>query len=138
MNKKLFFLILAAISGLLLALSWPARGLAPLIFIAFIPLLYIADECSNQKLPAIKAWPYLYLAFVLWNLLTTYWIVYASTEGDMAAIFINAWFMSLVWMFFIQTKKTFGSFRGYVGLILFWIAYEYLHLDWDLSWPWLM
>jgi apolipoprotein N-acyltransferase len=138
MNKKLFFLALAAVSGLLLALSWPANGIAPLIFIAFIPLLYIADECSKQKRPTMKAWPYLYLAFVLWNLLTTYWIVYASTEGAMTAIFANAWFMSLVWMFFIRAKKTFGSFRGYVGLILFWLAYEYLHLDWDLSWPWLM
>jgi apolipoprotein N-acyltransferase len=138
MNRKVFNLILAVVAGLLLALSWPARGLAPLIFMAFIPLLYISDECVKFKWSPLKAFPYLYLAFVLWNLLTTYWIVYASTEGAMAAIFVNSWFMSLVWMLFIRVKKTFGNFRGYLALVLFWIAYEYLHLDWDLSWPWLM
>lgn len=137
MKQRLILLLLALISGFLLAGSWPANGLAPLIFIAFIPLFYISDYFLEKKFPALKAWPYLYVAFVVWNLLTTYWIVYASLEGAIVAVFLNAYIMTLVWMLFMRTKKTFGSFRGYVGLILYWIAYEYLHLDWDLSWPWL-
>jgi apolipoprotein N-acyltransferase len=137
MKRKLFFLLLACISGGLMAASWPARGIAPLIFIAFIPLLYITDEVVGKSKPALRVLPYVYVAFVLWNLLTTYWIVYASVEGAIMAVFVNAYFMSLAWMFFTRAKKTFGNFRGYLGLILFWIAYEYLHLDWDLSWPWL-
>src|SRR5688572_13209719 len=138
MNKKLFYVVLAIISGLLLAASWPARGIAPLIFVAFIPLFYITDQLLKKNKPALRAWPFLYLAFVIWNLLTTYWIWYASKEGAIVAIFLNSYIMSLVWMFFIRAKKTFGSFRGYLALILFWIGYEYLHLDWDLSWPWLL
>lgn len=137
MKKKLFYLLLSIISGFLLAASWPARGISSLIFIAFVPLLYIIDKMLDKKFPALKTWPYLYLSFVLWNLLTTYWIVYASLPGAIVAIFLNAWIMSWIWMMFMRTKKVFGAFRGYVGLILFWIAYEYLHLDWDLSWPWL-
>ncbi len=138
MKQKGFKLLIAALSGTLIALSWPARGIAPLIFVAFIPLLYIADESIQYKRSSLKAFPYLYLAFVLWNLFTTYWIIYASKEGAMMAVFVNSWFMSMVWMLFIRAKKTFGTFRGYLALILFWISYEYLHLDWDLSWPWLM
>lgn len=137
MKRKLIFLILGLISGSLLAASWPARGIAPLIFIAFIPLFYITDQVVNKKRPALKVFPYVYLSFFIWNLLTTYWIRFASLEGAIMAVFCNSYFMSIAWMFFIRAKKTFGDFRGYVGLILFWIAYEYLHLDWDLSWPWL-
>lgn len=137
MNKKVLFILLAIISGLLLAASWPANGIAPLIFVAFIPLLYITDQLVDKKWARTKALPYLYIAFTIWNLLTTYWIVYASLPGAIVAIFLNAYIMCLVWMFFMRTKKVFGTFRGYVCLILFWIAYEYLHLDWDLSWPWL-
>lgn len=137
MKRKLIFLLLAVIAGLLFAASWPARGIAPLIFLAFIPLLYITDQVVEKKFAPMKVFPFVYLSFVIWNLLTTYWIVYASMEGAIMAIFANSWFMSLVWMFFVRTKQNFGTFRGYVGLILFWMMYEYLHLDWDLSWPWL-
>ena len=137
MKRKLVFLILSILSGLMLAASWPGRGVAPLIFLAFIPLLYITNAVINKKFAPLKAFPYVYVAFVIWNLLTTYWIVYASAEGAVMAVFVNSWFMSLVWMLFVRTKKVFGNFRGYVALILFWLAFEYLHLDWDLSWPWL-
>lgn len=137
MKRKLILLLLSIVSGLLLAASWPANGIAPLIFFAFIPLLYITDELNKKNKSSLRAWPFLYLAFVLWNLLTTYWIVYASMEGAIVAVFLNSYIMSLVWMMFMRAKKVFGAFRGYVALVLFWIAYEYLHLDWDLSWPWL-
>jgi len=26
---------------------------------------------------------------------------------------------------------------GYMALVLFWMAFEYIHLNWQLSWPWL-
>ncbi len=137
MNKKWIYLILALVSGLLLALSWPGRGIAPLIFIAFIPLLYVTDQVLDKRYAGLRAWPYIYFSFVIWNVLTTYWIMYASAEGAILAIFANSYFMSIVWMLFMRVKKIFGTFRGYVGLILLWLAFEYLHLDWDLSWPWL-
>ena len=40
---------LALLSGLLLAFSWPAIGLFPLIFIAFIPLLILERDAENGK-----------------------------------------------------------------------------------------
>jgi len=26
---------------------------------------------------------------------------------------------------------------GYVGLVVFWLGFEYLHMHWDINWPWL-
>ncbi len=30
-----------------------------------------------------------------------------------------------------------GELAGYTSLVAFWLTFEYLHLNWQLSWPWL-
>ena len=45
--------------------------------------------------------------------------------------------MAVVFLFFHLTKKRLGSIAGYICLPAYWIAFEYLHLNWDFSWPWL-
>ena len=38
-------------------------------------------------------------------------------------------------MYLIQ--KRFGLVLGYASLIIFWLSFEYLHLTWQIRWPWL-
>jgi apolipoprotein N-acyltransferase len=45
--------------------------------------------------------------------------------------------MCLPWWGYRVFKRKFGRRTGYVSLILFWMAFEYIHLNWQLSWPWL-
>lgn len=46
--------------------------------------------------------------------------------------------MCIPWMGLHFMKKRFGALMGYSSFIIFWLAFEYLHLqDWGLSWPWL-
>ena len=26
---------------------------------------------------------------------------------------------------------------GYLSFIVYWISFEYLHINWELTWPWL-
>ena len=142
MKKKLSkfkLLLFSLVSGLLFALAWPEiGGLDSLIFLAFVPLLYLEHLISKKEgLTGITVFLYSYVSFLLFNLLTTYWIYYASDWGAVMAIVCNSAFMSIVfWMFHI-TKKKVGQKEGYIGLIIFWLAFEYLHLNWELSWPWL-
>src|SRR5690606_36545482 len=42
-----------------------------------------------------------------------------------------------VFWLFHSTKRKVGEKPAYFGLIFYWIAFEYLHLNWELSWPWL-
>lgn len=78
-----------------------------------------------------------YIALFLWNLLTTWWIYFASDVGSVVAIALNAFFMAIVWQLFYIVKKRHGSSFGYTSLVIFWLAFEYLHLNWEISWPWL-
>ena len=46
--------------------------------------------------------------------------------------------MCIPWMGFRYMNKRFGSVIGYSSFVIFWLSFEYLHLqDWGLSWPWL-
>jgi apolipoprotein N-acyltransferase len=40
-------------------------------------------------------------------------------------------------MAFYHTKKRLGPLIGYLSLPVYWVAFEQLHLHWDLTWPWL-
>ena len=38
---------------------------------------------------------------------------------------------------FHKVRYVLGNKKGYLFLIFLWISMEYLHLNWELSWPWL-
>ncbi|MFH0895408.1 MAG: apolipoprotein N-acyltransferase, partial [Bacteroidota bacterium] len=132
-------LLLSILSGVLLYFSWPVAGRSILLFVGFIPLLFIEDHFYKAKksLSGLNVFGYSYIAFFIFNITTTWWIYYASFFGAVMAIFFNSLFMSLVMDFFHLAKKRLGEWAGYLSLLFFWISFEYLHMDWDLSWPWL-
>ena len=139
-NKKLFLLILSICSGLILSLGWPARGFPGLLFIGFVPVLFIENIIAENRERFSKFGVLFYTlpAFILWNALTTWWIYNSTGVGAIIAIILNSLFMAIVLQLFHYTKtKLNNPPAGYAGLIFYWIAFEYLHLNWDLNWPWL-
>ncbi len=131
--------MLACASALLLWLAWPAAGIAPLLFFALTPLLLLEDVVYRQKTAKRKSrlFPYTYLTFFLFNLLTTWWVWYASPFGMFGAVLANALLMSVTFQLFHLTHLRFGNGIGYFSLVIYWMAFEYFHLDWDLTWTWL-
>lgn len=124
-------ILLALLSGVLFSLAWPAAGSPLLLFVAFIPLFVL-----EQKQPK-GLFLYALLAFLVWNSLTTYWIVHATLFGVVMAILINSLLMATTFSLFSWVKRRLGSKRGWWGFVCLWLSFEYLHLNWDLSWPWL-
>lgn len=135
-GRKVFFCVLTAA---LLWAAWPAAGFAPLLFIAFVPLLLAEKNIFEQKKAGerVRLFGYSYLAFVLFNLLTTWWVWFASPFGMMGAVLANALLMTVVFQLFHWTKLNAGKVFGILSLLIYWGAFEHLHMDWDLSWPWL-
>ncbi|MBN2521518.1 MAG: apolipoprotein N-acyltransferase [Bacteroidales bacterium] len=135
-NVKNHF-VLSIISGILLSLPWyQLSGIT--IFIAFIPLLYIERYyfLNKGKLPCVKLFIYTSLAFLTWNILTTWWIGKATIIGLIAAITVNTFLMSFVFYLFHILSKYFINFR-YIILIVLWLSFEYIYFRTDISWPWL-
>jgi len=125
--------LLVLISIFLFTFSWPVKGFPFLIIGAFVPMFYIAEKESK----IFKIFFYSVLIFIFWNLFTTYWIMHASLFGMLMAIFVNSILMSTVFTIFILVKRYLGNSRGWWSFVSLWLAFEYLHFNWDLAWPWL-
>ncbi|MAQ47665.1 MAG: apolipoprotein N-acyltransferase [Flavobacteriales bacterium] len=135
MLKRLSFCFFSA---LLLFISWPPiSSFTSCIFIAFVPLLLVEWDVSNRKISQKQFFGYSYLTFFIFNLLTTYWVKHAHLGGAVFAIICNTLFMALVFSFYSKIKNNTTSNNAVFILPILWLSFEYLHLNWDLSWPWL-
>ena len=136
--KKYYLVLLAVLFAILHWMAWPALGAAPLLFIAWVPLLLIENHfIENPALRKRKFFWLTWLAFFLFNILTTWWVYFASAFGAVMAIILNSLFMSVTVFIFHLVHRKFRKPAVYIFLITIWITWEWLHLDWDLSWPWL-
>ncbi len=134
--KKNFFL--AILSGSLLAASWVTYGITPLIFIAFVPLL-LADSHirSHYKHTKRKIFILSYIAFLIWNIVSTWWIWNSTHVGAVLAISINSLLMSLTFLLYHLVAKRSTQKLSLIFLVAIWLSFEKFHLWWDISWPWL-
>lgn len=120
--------------GILLGLAFPPFNLPFLLFPAFILLFKLNKLTNTYKELAYVSYP----AFVIWNLIGTYWLMLASVGAGIAAILANAVLMTIPLCVGKFAEKRFSSTWIIVGVqACAWVAYEYFHHNWDLSWPWL-
>lgn len=144
LNEKRFtkngwrWLGLSTLAGILLSLSFPPIPLTILIFIGFVPLLLVEQEIigGGKEVSKNEVFKFAYNTFVVWNILTTWWVANTAFFAAFIAIWLNSFFMAIPFLLFHKSKKLMPIF-GYATLIAFWIAFEFLHLRWEISWPWL-
>ncbi len=74
---------------------------------------------------------------LIWNGLSTWWVSISTIVGGLMAVVFNSFFMAIVLALFHITKRRIGPISGYASLPILWLAFEYVHLNWQLSWPWL-
>ncbi|HFA50234.1 MAG TPA: apolipoprotein N-acyltransferase [Bacteroidetes bacterium] len=148
--KGLRWLGLSTLSGVLLSLGWPPLPLVFLLFVAWVPLLIVEDEVAKEQAgrfsplgvgggkgnPKPKLFPYAYHTFALWNVLTTWWVGNTAFIAGFFAFFLNALFMCVPFLVFHKTKKAIPGL-AYVAFATYWMSFELLHLNWEISWSWL-
>ena len=133
-------LVLGTLSALLLWGGWPPHPTAPLalaLFVGWVPYLLMERQLTRAGASKGRVFASTYFPLLLWNALTTWWVSYSTLGGGIAAVVLNALLMCLPLMAFRQTKKRFGSRWGYLSLPIYWLAFEQLHLHWNITWPWL-
>ena len=130
---------LSIFCGILFGASWPIKGVTILIFIALVPLLYIENSINqdNSKRKGARVFGYSYISFLLWNLITTWWLYNASFYGMLFAIFCNSFFYATIFLFYHLAKRRLPTKSANILLISLWLSFEKLHLFWDFSWTWL-
>ncbi|MGB5944108.1 MAG: apolipoprotein N-acyltransferase [Leeuwenhoekiella sp.] len=131
--------LLALLSGLLLALAWPTYGFPLLLFVAFVPLLWVTKNLREHaaKRKGWKVFGHAYLAFFVFNIITTWWLYYSTTFGMWFAVICNALLMAMTWQLYYWVSKRLNGTLSIIFLIAIWMLFEWMHLSWEFSWPWL-
>lgn len=141
--------LLALLSGFLLWLAWPPFNYtSPLLFIAFIPLLFALEEImrgSYQK-KGKKIFLTAGITCLFWNTASIYWVfnainavmpVVIAAAISLIPFGLGACLMAITFRLYYQLRKKYSFLVAGGGLIAFWISYEFLHQSWDLSFPWM-
>ncbi|WP_341654798.1 apolipoprotein N-acyltransferase [Blattabacterium cuenoti] len=125
-----------------MGLGWPTDGCPIYLFVAFIPLLYVENYLNHSLFYILL---FSFITFLTWNAISTQWLSYAKrTNGTFAIeaylipVFFNSFLMSIIFFFYSWIKRHVKDKKiGYLFLVCLWISFEKMHLEWELSWPWL-
>jgi apolipoprotein N-acyltransferase len=141
-------ILLSIFSGLMLWIAWPPTSYTTfLLFVGFVPMLIAMENIiqSHVAKKGKKLFAVTFLGFFVWNVLCIYW-VYNSLKmiGPITAIPISLIPYSLgpllmsaaCWLYY-RLRLITNRGLSLVGLVCFWIGYEYLHQTWDLNFPWM-
>jgi apolipoprotein N-acyltransferase len=127
--------VLSILAGIMLGLSFSPYNYVYLIIPAFMLLLRISDRCLNARQAMYFTLP----AFLIWNTIGTYWLVFATVAGGIGAIAANALLMTLPMALIHRIRRSgFSIAGGAIIVASVWVTYEFLHFRWDLAWPWLV
>ncbi len=136
-------LLWSALSGLLWAAAWPGiGGLAPLAFVAWLPLLH-AERLNEARTGRRRSFtPYVLLAHFVWNITCSWWFFMVSEPlatrliSVAAPVLVNTLMMSVPWWMKRIAARKMGPRMAVPAFVVFWLAMERLHHGWDLQWPW--
>lgn len=139
MSKTKLHFFLALATGVLFGIAWPTYGFTFLVFFSLVPLLFLEDAIRKDefKRKGLRVFAFSYLSFLVWNLITTWWLVNSTFVGMVFANACNSLFYALLFWLFYWAKGRLPLKGAYLFLIALWLAFEKLHLSWDFSWSWL-
>ncbi len=141
--------LLALLSAFLLWLAWPPIPYSSvLLFIGFVPLLVAIEQVmrGNYKRKGSKVFGLAFFTGFVWNTASIYWVYNAMNAilPTLPSLFValipytlGPLLMALAFRLYYQMRKRNSILLSFMGLISFWIAYEYLHQSWELSFPWM-
>lgn len=133
MKNSLKKIALSLSTAVLFYLAWPPRDLFFLAFVALVPLFILEEQTRGKK----GYYPLIFLGLFAFNVLNTWWVWYASDIGSIFMLFANTALMSLPFVLYRKAQRNFGTNKALFAFICYWLAFEYLHLNWELTWPWL-
>lgn len=128
--------LLALASSVLLSVPYivPHCGLVSLI--ALVPL-FLAEQLaynSGKK----RFFHVAYTSFLVWNVITTFWIWFATPGGALAAFILNSLQMAIIFSLFRWMRRCTNGFLPYVFFCILWLAWEHSYQTWQITWPWLV
>jgi apolipoprotein N-acyltransferase len=130
-------LLVSLLAGVFIALPWLGTYMVFGLFLGMFLFLISAQQMIENQAKGFKFFAVLYLGFLVWNLLATWWIYHATVGGFLMAVLANSALMTIP--FFAYRAASHPKTEKYKLpiFILTWLCFEFVHHNWSLSWPWL-
>ncbi len=126
-----------AISVALLSGGW--LGLSGLtLLVALVPMLWLSAEVAESKCGWWEMFGWTMLMCLGWNLATIMWIGNSTPVGPIGATITSTFVTMVSFMSFHTVSRKASKVLAYTLLISLWITMEYLYMNSDFSWPWLL
>ncbi|MBL8010716.1 MAG: apolipoprotein N-acyltransferase [Flavobacteriales bacterium] len=144
--RDLTHLCLALLGGVLLTVAWPASGsLSPLLFVGLVPFMLVVELRCPPGGPCARrgtGW-IIFAGLALWNLVTTSWLGQVQESWGtrlllgVGVMLANAGLQLIPFAVGRRVRRRYGRWAGWAAFAGWWMAWEVLHMRWDLQWPWL-
>jgi apolipoprotein N-acyltransferase len=133
-------ILFAALSGILLAASFPPLPFPLLSFVAFVPLLFILIRNENLRFKYML----IYLTFFIYHTGSNWWISSWAKETDPFLLISGLgldiihplFFLFPFWLFSI-VKRRLGADLALTSFPFIFVLFEWLHSLGDMAYPWL-
>ena len=132
-------ILICLLTVLLFYISWAPNSMAGFMFIGFTPILHLifSYDSNTRKFSNLYLITLLFFTFLFVNFSLTSWVIHAHLFGGIFASVFNASLMTFVCFLIYKIKCKLGYKHALMAFPILWIAFEYLHLNWDLTWPWM-
>lgn len=139
-RSKVLPYFLAALSGILLGLSFPPSPLYTLAYVAFFPLFYLYESTERIE----KQLLFSYITLFAFHCVTLYWVggyvvgkdLWMMLAGGALLILHPLFYLPFIALALLAWKKG-GRALWYIAFVVFWISFEYLHALTEYAFPWI-
>ena len=102
------------------------------MFFALIPLLFVFQ---NTTFHYKQLFNFTFITFLIFHMGTVWWLSISSFFGFIAIILSNSVVMAFVWVIAYRIRQKTGFALGLISIVTLWLTFEYIHYNWELSWP---
>lgn len=132
-------------------LAWPLTALLRIMMkgrknqLPAEPLIYKRKIISHNA----QVFRYAYISFFIWNVGCCYWLTYSPFGNNdeakaliilvagCVALLVNPFLMTIPVYFYTRVRKAGLNTWSLWAMLTFWVSFEWLHMQWELAWPWL-
>lgn len=135
-------LLLCLASVVMLCLPW-AGTTGYFLLGALVPLLILQQRLEDRsRLTGKKHRIFFYVAgtFLLWNFISIIWLLWLrgfAAVAFTAAVLVNTFMTVVPFMVYHYVWRRAKKPLAYTMLVAMWIAFEYLYLHGEISFPWM-
>lgn len=136
--KKYFLVGLSLTGGVLSSLAWSEWCSGLILLISLVPFIIIENHLyKNRKYYSPNSFfIYLLPGFLIFSMITFGWLRIASIAAAITVTLGITFIISfIVWLAHIVRLRA-GNLSGALGLVSFWLCYEYASLNIDIISPW--